>query len=545
MDKAWRLLPRFIQRLFNERSLPQQVGGLGVLASVAAPLAAAAGGWGEASAWGAMALSGLAATGAATWVSWRAARALARVSDAAQTLRSEHLHDGLEVPLLNASAELFVLSARLRRLVLSVRRHRKELEALNQSLGQRLNARTHELSTLQELSIGLAQQTDLHRLVDEALQALERTLSYSSASLWAREDLRAEGRVVLMGYRTGEGQEGAGEGAHGGTNGGANGGELTGMRLSRGNLRHYERIERERQTVVDNRVQHSFLSWLIDRVTDDARTSALYRNSRSWVAQPLQFREDVLGVMRVDHAEPGYFDAERVRLLQAVGSQAALAMHHARLAEQAREVAVMTERNRIARDLHDAVSQTLFAAHVIAGTLDKALQAGPDEALSQQSQSLGQLIQGALAEMRMLMLELRPDALEKMTFGELLKHAIDAQASRGGTRFVRHIASADRLPAPVRMQLYRIAQEALSNVSRHSGATEAEVQWVVQGPLRAMLRIRDNGCGFDTHAEHPGHFGLENMRSRAEEIGAVMTLVSAPGRGTDLIVQWGDPHDAN
>ena len=101
-------------------------------------------------------------------------------------------------------------------------------------------------------------------------------------------------------------------------------------------------------------------------------------------------------------------------------------------------------------------------------------------------------------------------------------------------------------PSPaVQLALYRIAQEALSNVSRHSGATEAEVQWVVQGPLRAMLRIRDNGCGFDTHAEHPGHFGLDNMRSRAEEIGAVMTLVSAPGRGTDLLVQWGDPHDAN
>ena len=534
MDFGWRLLPRFVRRLFNEASLPQQVAGLGLMASAAAPLIAAASGWGEPGAWAGMALSGLGATAAATWVAWRAARALSRVSDAAQSLRSEHLRDGLDVPLLNASAELFVLSARLRRLVLSVRRHRKEMEALNQSLGQRLNARTHELSTLQELSIGLAQQTDLHRLVDEALQALERTLSYSSASLWAREDLRADGRVVLMGYRTGEGHEGI------------EGDDLTGMRLSRGNLRHYERIERERETVVDNQVQHSFLSWLIDRVTDDARTSALYRNSRSWVAQPLQFRDDVLGVMRVDHAEPAYFDAERVRLLQAVGSQAALAMHHAQLAEQARELAVMAERNRIARDLHDAVSQTLFAAHVIAGTLGKALQAGPDEALSQQAQSLGQLIQGALAEMRMLMLELRPDALEKMTFGELLKHAIDAQVSRGATRFVRHIASADRLSAPVRMQLYRIAQEALSNVSRHSGATEAEVQWVVQGPHRAMLRIRDNGCGFDTTAEHPGHFGLENMRARAAEIGAALTLVSAPGQGTDLTVQWGDDaHDAN
>lgn len=533
MSIGLRHLPRLLRRLFNEGSLPQQVAGMGALVAVAAPLAAAAWGWGEPDTWLAMALTGLVATAASTWVARRASAALLRVSDAAQSLRSEHLRDGLDVPLLNASAELFVLSARLRRLVLAVRRHRKELEALNHALGQRLHARTHELSTLQELSIGLAQQTDLHSLVDEALQALERTLSYSSASLWAREDLRPEGRVVLMGYRTGEGHEGL------------DGGDLSGMRLSRSNLKHYERIERERQTVVDNQVQHSFLSWLLDRVTDDARTSTLYRNSRSWVAQPLQFRDDVLGVMRVDHVEPGHFDPERVRLLQAVSSQAALAMHHSQLAEQARDLAVMAERNRIARDLHDAVSQTLFAAHVIAGTLGKALNAGADEALSQQAQSLGQLIQGALAEMRMLMLELRPDALEKMTFGELLKHAIDAQASRGGTHFVRHVASADRLSAPVRMQLYRIAQEALSNVSRHSGATEAEVQWVVQGPTRAMLRIRDNGQGFDTAAEHPGHFGLDNMKARAQEIGAVLTLVSAPGQGTDLTVQWGDPGDPN
>ncbi|MDO9235149.1 MAG: GAF domain-containing sensor histidine kinase [Aquabacterium sp.] len=486
--------------------------------------------------WLAMGLTGVLSALAGAGVAHRAMLAQRRIMHVAQTLRSPLASDGLDVPLVDASADALQLSAALRRMVMAMRKRRKQLEALNDMLTNRLQARTHELSTLQDLSIGLASQTDVRSLVDEALLALERTLSYSSASLWAREQLAEQGRVVLMGYRTGSATEGALTK------------DLTGMRLSRSNLSQYEHIESKRQPVIDNNVQHSFWSWLMDRVIDDARTSALYRHSRSWMALPLQFRDDVLGVIRVDHQDPDYFDEARMRLLTAVGSQTALAMRHAKLAEQSRELAVMAERNRIARDLHDAVSQTLFAANVMAGTLFKALQGQADpqvQAQAAKAQSLERLTQGALAEMRLLMLELRPDALQRMSLGELLKQAVDALLGRGDIRITARIAPRDGLSEATRMQLYRITQEALSNVARHSGASELVVRWVVRGPDQALLCIHDNGCGFDPAVTKAGHFGLENMQSRAREIGAELTLDSAPGQGTALCVQIGEPFDAN
>jgi signal transduction histidine kinase len=93
----------------------------------------------------------------------------------------------------------------------------------------------------------------------------------------------------------------------------------------------------------------------------------------------------------------------------------------------------------------------------------------------------------------------------------------------------------------VRTHLYRIAQEALSNVARHSGARHCQVRWAVHSARQVELRISDDGTGFDPGVAYPGHFGLDNMRSRALEIGAQLTLTSAPGQGTQLHVRWEGP----
>jgi signal transduction histidine kinase len=246
-----------------------------------------------------------------------------------------------------------------------------------------------------------------------------------------------------------------------------------------------------------------------------------------------------MGVLRVDHDEPEYFTPERARLLLAVGSQTALAIRHAQLLAQEREVAVVAERNRIARELHDAVSQTLFAANVLAGTLVRTAGRGAeaDTALLQaQAKALEQLNRGALAEMRMLMFELRPDAFEGTTLAELLKHQLEALECRGDIEVVQSLSSADHLDAATRIQLYRIAQEALTNVARHAHARHVTVEWRALPEGGGRLRIADDGAGFDPDAEVPGHFGLGNMRSRAAEIGAALSLNTAPGAGCEIIV---------
>ena len=389
--------------------------------------------------------------------------------------------------------------------------------------------------------MGLAATDDFQGLVDEALKALEQTLEYSSASVWARDRRSDSSQVVLTGYRSND-PLGATAADGDATPGTAT--SLLGKRLSRSNLQRFEQIEQSREPLIDNDAKQSLFSWLWEKVTDDASTSRLYRSTRAWMGLPLRFRDEVLGVMRVNHQQPGYFDAERARLLGAVCSQTALAMHHARLLVREREVEVVAERNRIARDLHDAVSQTLFASNVIAGTLAKQAARGMalDPArLQAQAENLERLNRGALAEMRMLLFELRPDALEHQPLADLLRHPIESLACRGDMQVLADVAPGDSLAPATRVQLYRIAQEALSNIGQHSGAGRVQVSWLPGAPGGALLRISDNGQGFDTSLPHPGHFGLENMQSRAADIGANLILTSQPGQGCEISLRFGPP----
>ncbi len=515
-------------RLLDERVLPVQL----VCAGSAATALGAALAWSwiddtRAALLG-IAAGGLLATAATALLAQRTTRGLRAVATGARQLREQELGEPAQIPLVTASAELRQATLALRRLIDAARRQKRALEERNAALAQSLQARTHQLSTLQDLSIGLATKTEIHELVDEALGALEQTMEYATASLWARAGRGEGGQVVLLGYRVGEGAPAPVAG------------DLTGMRLSRANLQHYERIERERAPLIENQARQSLLSWLWTKMTDDARTSDLYRASRSWMAAPLKYREDVLGVMRVDHEEPDYFDAERARLLSAVVSQTALALRHARLLAQERENAVLAERNRIARDLHDAVSQTLFAANVLAGTLAGSIEREPPPAPGQfkaQLQSLERLNRGALAEMRLLMFELRPEALEQTPLAELLRQAIDALTIQGSIHVDARLAADDGTATAARVALYRIAQEAFSNIARHSGAREVAVSWQAQDGGPARLRIADDGRGFDVEAPRAGHFGLDNMRARAQEIGARLTISSRPGAGTELLLE--------
>lgn len=512
-----------LRRWADGRGAAAQVLGLGFLiAAVASALAA----------WAAPTLTPAAAAAVAAMAvalasaAWarRTGRALDAVADAAQVLTRTDASEHAQLPLLPVNAELERASIRLRRYVEHVRRERQELLARNAQLGQSLDARTNELVTLQDLSASLAGTTDQTRLMDEALYALERTLDFGSASIWSRDRREDQRQVVLMAFRSTnvDPQDPAVQ-------------RLRGTRLSRPNLERYEQIERERAPVVDNDARQSLLSWLWTLVTDDSSTSRLYRATRAWMGLPLKFRENVLGVMRVDHHEPGYFTDERVRLLNAVCSQTALALQHAQLLAREREVAVAAERNRIARELHDAVSQTLFAAQLLAGTLAQAaarLTGAEAQSIAEQSATVQQLNQGALAEMRLLLYELRPESLEQVPLPELLAKAVEALACRGGTVFETRIDPQDPLSPAVRLQVWRIAQEALSNLGRHSKATQAVVEWTA-GPEAMELRIADDGCGFDPATPVPGHFGLDNMRSRAAEIGAGLELCSAAGEGTE------------
>lgn len=513
-----------LRRLFEQLSLPWQTIAMAWLAGAAVTFGAWQ--WGGQDtptiAW-MLATAALVAL-ASFWPAWRTARAHAVLTDSARALVNDSAADDANLPYLAPSEDLHRSTLALRRVVDVARQRRKELEARNAQLGLQLQSRTQELSTLQDLSMGLARHTEMSALVSEALGALESTLAFSSASVWARNALDPQQPVVLMGYRSQDSELADTDSA-----------TLTGLRLSRANLQRYEQIETEGQAIVENRPRQSLLSWLWAMVTDDARTSLLYRSTRAWMAVPLKVRDQVLGVLRVDHGEQDFFSHERVRLLSAVGSQTALAMRHAHLLALQRDMAVTAERNRIARDLHDAVSQTLFAANLLAGTLARA--EGIDEAARGQVQTLERLNRSALAEMRMMLFELRPDALQTVRLPDLLQQAVEALAGRGGVAVTTELASDPAPPAAQRTEIYRIAQEALSNIGRHSGASHVHVGWTVGPHNQGRLHIVDDGCGFDLAIDKPGHFGLSNMRERAAAAGGTLTIKSAPDEGTELLLQ--------
>jgi signal transduction histidine kinase len=196
------------------------------------------------------------------------------------------------------------------------------------------------------------------------------------------------------------------------------------------------------------------------------------------------------------------------------------------------------ERRRIARDLHDSVSQALFSTILHTRTAQKALaqQATPSGRIGQSLGAIADLTRTVQAEIRSLIFELRRDPVHDGLVAAFTRHAADLGAPDELTIDVRGPASRLALSQPVETQLFAIGREALANVLRHAEATTAHVR-VEAGQEQVVVEIRDNGRGFNPNGGHPGHFGLESMRSRATEIGGRLAIASTPGAGTIVRVR--------
>ena len=210
-----------------------------------------------------------------------------------------------------------------------------------------------------------------------------------------------------------------------------------------------------------------------------------------------------------------------------------------RLRDKAALDAVTAERTRLARDLHDAVTQTLFSTTLIADVLPDIWEMNVAEG-KRRLEELRLLTRGALAEMRTLLVELRPNALVEVPLPTLLRQLVEALSGRAKVKIELNAdvdpAGGRKLPADVQVGLYRIAQEALNNVVKHAGASEAVVTLRMGDVVR--LTVADNGKGFDPSAVTADHLGLKIMRERAETIGAKLSVYSEPGEGTQISAVW-------
>jgi len=264
-----------------------------------------------------------------------------------------------------------------------------------------------------------------------------------------------------------------------------------------------------------------------------SQLTALYP---SWLAVPLIVQGDTYGAILMYYRQYKPLSDEEISLAMAFSDQVALAIENTRLRMQAEQAAVMAERNRLARDLHDAVSQTLLSTSLIADVLPSLWERNPAEG-RRRLDELRELTRGALAEMRTLLFELRPAALKEAKLGDLLKHLTRAIASRTHVAVTLTVEGDRMLPPDVQVALYRITQEALNNMAKYANSSQTAVNLRFL-PEKVALIICDDGCGFDVNCVPPGHMGLRIMHERAAAIHATLKLMSTPGCGTRIEVTW-------
>ncbi len=153
------------------------------------------------------------------------------------------------------------------------------------------------------------------------------------------------------------------------------------------------------------------------------------------------------------------------------------------------------------------------------------------------------MTRGAMAEMRALLAELRPSTLTDADLGDLLRLLGNAFTGRTNIPTTVTVVGQGALPAEVQVAAYRVCQEALNNIAKHAGASKVEIYevYLKQEDAAIELRIRDDGRGFDPEQTTSGHYGLSMMRERAEAVGALLSIISQPGHGTELTFRWSKP----
>lgn len=258
------------------------------------------------------------------------------------------------------------------------------------------------------------------------------------------------------------------------------------------------------------------------------------------ILAPLVRKGEMIGLLSLRSRASRPIAESELALLDSIGSQIGVAVENARLYREAGALAAMAERNRLAQDLHDSVTQTIFTLNLLAGVIPMIYEEDPEEA-RQHLDDVGQLARSALNEMRALLLELRPDTLALMPLEELLVRLGESTATSVPMPVHISVESGLEMPIAVRVALYRIAQEAINNVVKHSAADQAWLGlWkrTSNGVQGVELQIRDDGQGFDQSSGEAGRLGLAIMRERANDIHARLILESAPGGGTTVRVIW-------
>jgi signal transduction histidine kinase len=252
---------------------------------------------------------------------------------------------------------------------------------------------------------------------------------------------------------------------------------------------------------------------------------------------PIKVKGKVIGVLDAQSERLDAFDESDKVVLQSLADQAAVAIENARLYRQAQQLAVVEERNRLARELHDSVTQALYGITLHAEAAFRQLQADQLEMVNEQLVELRGTAQEALREMRLLIFELRPSVVELQGLVPALQARLEAVEERAGMGVEFNVDGDLDLSDEIQDGLYRIAQEALNNALKHAKANHITLN--ISGSLSAVvLEVIDDGQGFDPDtAVEGGGLGLDGIIERAELMRGDLKLESKPGSGTRVRIE--------
>jgi len=259
--------------------------------------------------------------------------------------------------------------------------------------------------------------------------------------------------------------------------------------------------------------------------------------TRSELTIPVTVKDKIIGVLDIQSDQMNAFDQIDLELMRSLANQSGVAIESARLYDQAKQVAVLEERHRLARELHDSVTQSIYGMMLYAQAAVGQMALGNLEQVRENLCEIQDTSQEALAEMRLLIYELRPPVLEREGLEAALQARLASVEGRAGliTSFKSDLVA--RLPNLIEEGFFRVALEALNNTLKHAHARKVDISLTLRDKV-VVLEIADDGRGFDREAVHrQGGLGLPAMQERAEALGGQLAVWSKPGEGTRVVME--------
>ncbi len=402
------------------------------------------------------------------------------------------------------------LHTSLRQELVERRRAEAELQKAYQTLEKRVNERTHELRILNAIAAAVNRSLNVTEVFRYAIDTTADALGLEVGAAFRLDDEEAEApnpRLTLLAHRG----------------------------LSAEFLPFVERLPLRGSMIEKAIPSGGPQAWKPSEYHIEPIRRALEREGLCFgISVPLMSQGRLLGGMVLGSRRDRSMSGEERSLLAAMGQEVSMAVANARLYDRAQQMAAMEERNRLARELHDSVTQSLYSLTLYAEAAARTLEAGRPKEAADQLRELGDTAREALQEMRLLIFELKPLDLQRAELADAIRSRLDAVESRVGLKADLRVTGEARIGDPLKLELYHVAREALNNVLKHAGARCVSVDLTLS-PDTAALEVSDDGKGFDPDAGRAsGGFGLAGMAERARRVGGELTVHSRPGGGTKV-----------